>query len=240
MKKYLSIIIPAYNEAKRLPTTLVDVDRYLKGADFSAEVIVVDSSSSDGTQETVLRFSRTMKNLKLLRIENRGKGYAVRRGMLEAEGEWRLFMDADNATAAGQFEKMRPYLKGGYDVIIGSRDIPGARLVPPQPWYRRVLGNIGNLIIQVLLLPGIWDTQCGFKCFSGRAAEKIFKLSRIEKWGFDVEILALAKKLGYKIKEIPVTWVNDPNSKVKASAYFTTLAEVFKIRRWLWTNEYGL
>jgi len=238
MKPFLSIIIPAYNEAKRLPPTLVDVDKYLKEVDFPAEVIVVDSSSTDGTPDLVLRFSHIMKNLELLRVENRGKGYAVKRGMMEARGDFRLFMDADNATTARQFEKMLPYLKSGYEVVIGSRDIPGAKLVPPQPWFRRVLGDIGNLIIQVLLLPGIWDTQCGFKCFSEEAARKIFKLSRIEKWGFDVEVLALAKKLGYKIKEVPVVWVNDPHSKVKATAYLTTLLDVLKIRWWLWRNAY--
>jgi hypothetical protein len=146
-------------------------------------------------------------------------------------------MDADNATSADQFQNMIPYLTH-YQIIIGSRDIKGAKLVPPQPWYKRLAGNIGNLIIQVLLLPGFWDTQCGFKCFSGEAAEKIFKLAKIDRWAFDVEALVLGKKLGYKIKEIPVVWINDLDSKVKFSSYFQTLWEVKKIRLRLWFNKY--
>ena len=234
MKPFLSVIIPAYNEAKRLSLTLVDINKHLSVVDYPYEIIVVDDGSEDATAEVVKRLSHLLKNLRLIENKgNHGKGWVVRQGMLEAKGQWRLFMDADNATSVDQFQKMIPYLPH-YQIIIGSRGIKGAKLIPPQPFYRRWLGNIGNLIIQFLLLPGFWDTQCGFKCFSEEAAEKIFQLTKINRWAFDVEALALGRKLGYKIKEIPVVWVNDPHSKVKVSSYFQTFLEVLKIRWRLW------
>jgi len=243
IKPFLSVIIPAYNEAKKLPLTLVDIDKHLKKANFSYEILIVNDGSVDETAEVVERFSHIMENLKLINQKNTGKGGAVKHGMLEAKGQIRLFMDADNSTAIDQFNKMISYFsikegEKGYGVVIGSRDVKGAQLVPPQPWYKRLGGNVGNLIIQALLLPGIWDTQCGFKAFTAEATEKIFPLIKIKRWGFDVEILSLAKKFGYKIKEIPVVWVNNPLSKVKASDYLQVLWEVVKIRYWLTMGKY--
>ena len=240
MKPYLSVIIPAYNEAKRLPLTLVDIDRHLRGVKYFYEIIVVNNNSTDATAEVVERFSHIIKNLKLLNCKVPGKGATVKRGLLEAKGEIRLFTDADNSTSVDQFSKMIPYLKEGYDIIIGSRDIKGAKLVPPQPWHKRLAGDIGNLIIQILLLPGMWDTQCGFKAFSEKAALKIFPLMKISRWAFDVEALVLAKKLGYRIKEIPVVWVNDPFSAVKASSYIHFFWEVIKIKWWIISNKYEI
>ena len=238
MRPFLSVIIPTYNEAKRLPLTLVDVNKHLLAVDYNYEIIVVDDGSKDATVDIAKRFTHLIKNLRVIENkENHGKGWVVRKGMLEAEGKWRLFMDADNATTVDQFKNMIPFLSE-YQIIIGSRDIKGAKLVPPQPFYKRFLGNVGNLIIQILVLPGLWDTQCGFKCFSEEAAEKIFPLMKINRWAFDVEVLALGKKFGYKIKEIPVIWANDPNSKVKPSAYLQVLGEVFKIRWRLWLGKY--
>lgn len=240
MKPYLSVIIPAYNEAKRLPLTLIDIDKHLKNADFSYEIIVVDNNSTDATPAVVERFSHLIENLKLIECRISGKGAAVKKGMLEAKGEIRIFTDADNSTSIDQFNKMIPYFKENYQAVIGSRDIKGAKMVPPQAWHKRIAGNLGNLFIQFMLLPGIWDTQCGFKAFTEEAAEKIFPLIKISRWGFDVEILALAKKFGYKIKEIPVVWVNSPFSNVKASAYIQVLLEVVKIKWWIMTNKYKL
>ncbi len=237
-KPYLSVIIPAYNEAKRLPLTLIDIDKHLKNSDFSYEIIVVNDGSKDATLEIAQRFSHLIKNFKIINQENTGKGGAVKRGMLEAKGKIRLFTDADNSTSIDQFNKMILYLNEGYNVVIGSRDVNGSQLIPPQPWHKRIAGNLGNLFIQVLLLPGIWDTQCGFKAFTEEAAEKIFPLIKIHRWGFDVEILALAKKMGYKIKEIPVVWVNSPFSHVSAAAYLQVLWEVVKIKWWIITNSY--
>jgi len=240
MKPYLSVIIPAYNEAKSLPLTLVDINKHLKNVDFVYEIIVVDNNSTDATAEIVKRFSHLIKNLKLINCDKPGKGGAVKKGMLEANGEIRIFTDADNSTSIDQFNKMIPYFTEGYDVVIGSRDIPGAKLVPAQPWYKRLGGNVGNLVIQLLLLPGMWDTQCGFKAFTEKAAERIFPLIKIERWGFDVEVLSLAKRFGYKIKEIPVVWVNSPFSRVKLTTYFQFLIEVLKIKWWMMTNKYKL
>lgn len=236
---FLSVIIPAYNEAKRIPLTLVAVDKYLSTVDYPYEILVVNDGSKDNTSEVVEKLSVDIRNLKLIDNDaNKGKGGVVRQGMLLAAGKYRLFMDADNSTSVEHFEKMRPAFDEGYAIVIGSRAIRGTVLKPPQPWYRQIPGKIGNLIIQLLVLPGIWDTQCGFKACTAEAAEKIFSLTKISGWGFDVEMLALAKKLGYRIKEVPVIWENDLNSRVGASAYLKVLAEVFKIRWWLWTGKY--
>ncbi len=238
MKPYLSVIIPAYNEAKRLPLTLIDIDKHLKNADFSYEIIIVNDGSKDATAEIVERFSHLIENLKLINQENTGKGGAVKKGMLEAKGEIRLFMDADNSTSIDQFDKMISYFNEGCGVVVASRDIEGSQLIPPQPWHKKIAGDMGNIFIQIVLLPGMWDTQCGFKAFTEEAAEKIFPLIKINQWGFDVEVLALAKKMRYKIKEIPVVWINNPFSTVKMSAYLQVLWEVVKIRYWLMANKY--
>jgi dolichyl-phosphate beta-glucosyltransferase len=248
---YLSIIIPAYNEAERLPLTLVDIDKRLSNAEYSYEILVVNDGSKDNTAQIVRNMQKLIKNLRLIdNIENKGKGGVVRQGMLLARGQYRLFTDADNSTSVDHFDVMLPYFSargesspGGkerYDVVICSRAIKGSKLEPPQPFWRQIPGKMGNLVIQILLLPGLWDTQCGFKAFTAEAAEKVFNLSRINGWGFDVEILALAKKFGYKIKEIPVHWVNDPKSHVRVSAYLKTLWETLKIRWWLWTGKYQI
>jgi dolichyl-phosphate beta-glucosyltransferase len=229
-KPFLSIIVPAYNEAKRLPLTLIDLDKHLSRVPFSYEIIVVDNNSKDATKEIAKRFSLIMKNLSVIECKIQGKGAAVKKGMLEAKGQIRLFTDADNSVSIDQFLKMEHYFREGYDVVIGSRDVEGAKMEPPQPWYRVLLGNLGNLFIQFMLLRGIKDTQCGFKAFSLRAAEKIFPLVTTNGWGFDVEVLSLAKKFGYKIKEVPVYWVNVAGSKVKPTAYINVLFEVIKIK----------
>lgn len=233
MKPLLSIIIPAYNEAERLPSTLENIQDYLSKVDYETEIIVVDDYSSDGTTDIVRKFARTMHNLRLIEDggRNRGKGWAVRRGMLCAHGKLRLFMDADNATSIDQIENIFPFFEKGYDIVIGSRAIKGTTLNPPQPWHKRVLGKLGNVFIQILLLPGIKDTQCGFKCFSKKAAERIFRDAQSDGWEFDVEILALAKKYRFNIKEIPVVWRNHPQSRVRWGDYFKTLSEVVKIHR---------
>ncbi|MEK7464656.1 MAG: dolichyl-phosphate beta-glucosyltransferase [Patescibacteria group bacterium] len=244
MKPYLSVIIPAYNESKRLPLTLIDIDKHLSQAEYSYEIIVVNDGSKDSTAGIVERFGHLVKNLRLIdNKENHGKGFVVRQGMLEAKGNLRLFMDADNSTSVQEFNKMIPLFKEGYDIVIGSRDVKGSRLIPPQPFYKIMLGNLSNLIIQIMLfefLRGIWDTQCGFKCFSEEAATKIFKSAKIDRWGFDFEALALGKRLGYKIKEIPIVWVNDLRSSVKLSSYVATLRDLFRVRYWFLRNKYNL
>lgn len=241
MKPFLSVIIPAYNEAERIPLTLIDIDKHLSKRDYSYEILVINDGSKDRTAEVVRKMAAGgIKNLKLVDNQvNRGKGAVVRQGLLVAKGAYRLFTDADNSTSIDQFDRMLPYFKEGHEVVIGSRAIKGAKLDPPQPLYRSIPGKLGNLVIQLLLLPGIWDTQCGFKAFTAEAAERIFPHVRITGWGFDVEALALAKKFGSRIKEIPVHWVNDLRSHVSAKAYLQVLLQTITIRWWLWTGVYG-
>ena len=239
MKPFLSVIIPAYNEAKRLPTTLIDVDRVLSAADYSSEVVVVDDGSTDATRRIVHEFSRVMPNLRVMENDARhGKGWVVRQGMLAAKGNWRLFMDADNSTSLTHFAHMLPFLKDGYSVFICSRRIKGSTMKPPQSLVKRLMGWLGNLFIQTVAAKGLWDTQCGFKCFSEEAADQIFRRACIDGFAFDVEVVALARVLGYRIKEMPVQWVGDPQSKVRAMNYFRALFDVvriaWKIRRGLY------
>jgi len=240
-KIFLSVVIPAYNEANRLPATLIDVNQYLSGQKFSYEIIVVNDGSTDNTAEIVKQFLPKTRNLKLIDKKiNSGKGAAVRIGMLAAKGDLCLFMDADNSTAISEIEKLLPYFSNDFDVVFGSRAIKGAQMNPPQVFYKRFAGAMGNFFIQLMLLKGIWDTQCGFKCFSREAAQKIFSIAKIDRWGFDAEILALARALNYKIKEAPIYWMNHPQSHVGWSSYFQVLMEVVKIRWWLWKNEYKI
>jgi dolichyl-phosphate beta-glucosyltransferase len=229
-KPYLSVIIPAYNESKRLPLTIIDIDKHLQKVPFEYEIIVVDNNSKDATKDIAKRFSSIVKNMRVIECRAQGKGAAVRKGMLESNGQIRLFTDADNSVSVDQFLKMQHLFREGYDVVIGSRDVEGAKMEPAQPWYRRLLGNLGNIFIQIVLLRGIKDTQCGFKAFSEKAALKVFPLAIIDGWGFDVEVLALANMFGYKIKEMPVVWVNSADSKVKPTAYILVLLEVVKIK----------
>ena len=238
---YLSIIIPAYNEAERIPATLIDMDKRLSGVDYSYEILVVNDGSKDNTATVVKNMAKMVKNLKLIDLkDNVGKGGAVKQGMLLAAGRIRLFTDADNSTSIDQFEKMIPLFKDGYGVVIGSRALKGAQLDPPEPFYRQVIGKSLNFLVQLFLLPGIWDTQCGFKAYTDEAAEKIFTISKAVGWGFDVETLALAKRLGFRIKEIPVRWVNDIRSHVKFSGGLQFLAETCTIRWRLWRDGYHL
>jgi dolichyl-phosphate beta-glucosyltransferase len=235
----LSIVIPAYNEVGRISATLADIARHLANADFEYEILVVNDGSRDATAALVREMCETIKYMTVIDSdENRGKGAAVRLGMLLARGKIRLFMDADNSTSIDQFETMRPHFAEGYAVVIGSRAVAGTQLDLPAPLYRQALGKIGNLLIQLLLVPGIWDTQCGFKAFTATAAEDLFRASVINGWGFDVELLALAGRLGYGVKEMPVRWVNDVHSKVGSAAYSSTLTEILKVRWWLWTKRY--
>lgn len=222
--RFLSIVIPAYNEAKRLPKTLERIRSYLQEAtnrwrvDMSEiEVIVVDDGSTDGTSELARSFSDRLPNLQVLRhTPNRGKGYAVKRGMLSANGRFRLFSDADLSTPIDELDKMLPLLLSDEaDIAIASRGLPQSQLLVRQPWYREMLGRLFNLVVQALATPGIWDTQCGFKLFRSDVAERLFKLQTLDGFAFDVEVLYLARKFKYRVAEIPVRWLNDPNTKVQ-------------------------
>lgn len=229
---YLSVVVPAYNEERRLPKTLIEMDKYLRKQPYSYEIIIVNDGSKDGTAGAVGRILSQVKNARLIdNKENHGKGFVVRQGMTEAKGKYRVFTDADNSTSIDQVEKMFKEFEKGCKVVIGSRDIKGAVIAVSQPWWRIMLGNIFNLIVQAVSgLWGIWDTQCGFKGFEKEAVERIFPKLTIDRWAFDVEILVLAKKMGYEIKEIPVTWINDSESKVNVKGMIKMLFEVLQVK----------
>lgn len=229
---YLSVIIPAYNEEKRLPKTLGEIDKYLKNQNYEYEILVVSDGSKDKTADTTRFLMKEIKGLRLIdNKENHGKGYVVRQGLLEAKGDWRLFMDADNSTSVDQVKNFEPFFNQGFDILIGSRDIKGAVLDPPQPAYRRFIGDAFNLLTQVVV--GVWgikDTQCGFKILSAKAANSIMPKCTIDRWAFDPEIIKIGKKMKFKIKEVPVHWKNDLESKVKMTSTIKMALDLFKIR----------
>ena len=238
---WLSVIIPAYNEEKRLPKTLAEIDKYLRKQDYNYEILVVNDGSKDRTADVTRGLISKIKNLILIDNKvNRGKGYGVRQGLLEAKGEYRVFTDADNSTSIDQVEKMWPEFEKGYDIIIGSRDVKGAILDPPQSWHRMMLGNVFNLFVQATLgLWGVWDTQCGFKGFTKKVVGDILPKCKTDRFAFDPEILIIGKKMGYKIKEIPVHWKNDPLSTVKLKSMVKMGIDLLKIRWNFIKGKYG-
>jgi dolichyl-phosphate beta-glucosyltransferase len=214
---FLSVIIPAYNEAERLPDTLDLVRGYLERQSFSSEVIVIDDGSKDATIKKVEEMQMHFSQLKLIaNTENKGKGGVVRQGMLAATGEYRLFMDADHSTAITELDKFLPYIKD-FDVIVGSRYLDKSSIKVKQPLKRRIVSRMGNLLIQKTLLPGIVDTRCGFKLFSAKAATAVFERQSMNGWAFDDEILTITREQGFSIKEIPVDWYDANDSKLRAA-----------------------
>ncbi|MBI4114789.1 MAG: glycosyltransferase family 2 protein [Candidatus Niyogibacteria bacterium] len=230
---YLSVIIPAYNEEKRITSTLRSISDYLSRQPYSYEILVVSSRSSDNTVSVVRALRQSIPYLDILDLKkNIGKGYAVRQGMLESAGRIRLFMDADNATDISHFEKMRTFFDEGYEIVICSRDskdAKGALQAVRQPFHKRLLGNLGNLFIQLVAVRGIWDTQCGFKAFRNFAADEIFGQLRTNGFGFDIEVLAMARLFGYRIGIVPAHWINDPHTTVSLSSYIKVLFETIGI-----------
>lgn len=240
---YLSVIIPAYNEEKHIKKTIESIYQYISGKNIEYEIIVVTDGSTDKTNDIVRMLKTEILTLELIEYEkNKGKGFAVRQGMLKAGGQYRLFTDADNATSIDHIEKMMPYFDQGYDVVIGSIAVRGSIIASgSEPVWRRLFGMMGNLFIQLIAVPGISDTQRGFKVVTAEVANKIYPKTTIDRWGFDIEMLALARKFGYKIKEVPVTWKNDPDtaSHPRLLAYFQVLMETVKIRWNLMTGRYN-
>lgn len=211
---YLSIVIPAFNEEDRLGATLVRVLEWLDEWGGTAEVLVVDDGSSDGTADLVRAKGEADPRVRLLEYgSNRGKGYAVGLGVSEAVGEQILFSDADLSTPIEEYTRLAAALESA-EIAIGSRALPDSRLDKRQPLYRELMGRSFNLLVQALVFPGIRDTQCGFKLFRSEAARETFSRRVIDGFAFDVEILFIARKLGYEVAEIPVIWINDEASRV--------------------------
>ncbi len=236
----LSVIIPAYNEENVLGDTLVDVYQFLLKQPFTSEIIIVDDGSTDSTREIVKQKKQVMENLRLVENEsNQGKGYSVAHGAMEARGKYVLFMDADNATRIDEIAKLLPYFRQGYHIVIGSRAMPESIIRVPQPWIRRILGKMGNILIQSLVLWGIKDTQCGFKCFTKEAAKSIFPKQKIKGWVFDMETLAIGKQLGFRIKEVGITWTDISKTKLSfTKVYLKAIGDVIKVKWNVITGKY--
>lgn len=211
----LSIVIPAYNEQERIETTLDRTLSYVSERYPRSEIIVVDDGSSDETTARVEALAERNDRLRALRLPlNRGKGAAVRSGVLASRGAKVLFMDADLATPIEELDKLDPFLDQGYDVVIGSRGLAESDIRERQPFPRELMGRTFNVIVRSLLLGGFRDTQCGFKLFSRRAADELFGAQTLDGFSFDVEVLLLAKERGYRVREVPVVWYHSPQSKV--------------------------
>jgi dolichyl-phosphate beta-glucosyltransferase len=211
---WLSVIVPAYNEERRLPATLEKLRAYLSRQPFSHDVWVVDNGSTDRTADLVRSFAQRYPALRLVQSSVRGKGVAVRTGMLAAQGQYRFLCDADLSMPVEEFELFYPPRLIGADVAIGSREAEGSRRFG-EPGYRHLTGRVFSLAVKLLVMRGFEDTQCGFKCFRAAAAEDLFSRQRFDGWSFDVEVLYLARRRGFSIREIPVSWHYQPDSRIR-------------------------
>lgn len=230
MSLFLSIIIPAHNEETRLPASLGQVFAFLERQPYTAEVLVVENGSTDRTLETALEFARRYPRLRVLHEDLPGKGRAVRRGILEAQGEYRFIADADFSMPVDQINRFLPPAVES-DIVIASREAPGA-VRYNEPAYRHLTGRIFNLMIRLLVLPDLQDTQCGFKCFRASVAEDIFRRQTLTGWAFDVEVLAIARLRGYTITELGIPWYFNPDSKVRlVRDSWRMFLDLLKIRR---------
>lgn len=210
---FLSIVIPAYNEEHRLPRTLEQIFAFLDKQSYTAEILIVENGSNDQTLELAGKFAAQHQNLHVFEEKIRGKGNAVRRGMLEARGEYRFFCDADLSMPIAEINKFIPPVLNNSDIAIASREVPGA-VRYDEPYYRHLTGRVFNNLIRLLVLPDLQDTQCGFKCFRAEVAEEIFPYQKLTGWSFDVEILYIAQRKGYQIREIPIDWYFKADTKI--------------------------
>jgi len=214
LNPFLSIIIPAYNEQSRLPHTLEQVFHFLGKQSFKSDVIVVENGSTDKTLEIAQKFADQHKNLRVIHNEERGKGGAVQRGVREAHGEYVFICDADLSMPVGEISKFLPPALKDFDIAIGSREAPGA-VRYHEPYYRHLTGRVFNMLIRLMVLPNLQDTQCGFKCLRAEVARDIFPFQTLTGWAFDVELLYIAHHHGYRILEIPIDWYFNADSKVR-------------------------
>ncbi|MFA5080572.1 MAG: dolichyl-phosphate beta-glucosyltransferase [Candidatus Paceibacterota bacterium] len=236
----ISIIIPAFNEEKRLPTTLREIFDFLKSEKITAEVIVVNDGSSDNTSSTVENLFREYSGLKLINLEkNKGKGFAVKTGILSAEGNIIIFLDSDNSTSLSHIKDARNMLEQGYDIVIGSREADGAKIIQKQPYLREKIGKTFNFFTKIIKLSEYEDTQCGFKGFKKNTAKDIFSKTKINGFAFDIEVLCIAKNSNYKIREIPVYWKNNIDSKVSLKNIWNIFWDIWKIKFYLIQGKYG-
>lgn len=228
---YLSIVIPAHNEEKRLPKSLEQIDVFLKKQSYQAEVLIVENGSKDRTFEVASEYSAKFPYIRVIQVTTRGKGLAVKAGMLAARGEYRFICDADLSMRIDELPHFLPPYSTDYDIVIASREAKGARRVD-EPEYRHIMGRVNNLIIKLFALGDYEDTQCGFKMFHKNVAEDLFRVQLMNGIGFDVELLFIAKKRGYRVRELPITWFFDPYSTMRLfDDSLKMIREIFEIRR---------
>lgn len=238
---FLSIIIPAYNEERRIGTTLIALASYFAREKYSYEIIVVDDGSTDGTCAVVSKHISKFVSLRILRNKaNCGKGFSVKRGMTEARGELRLFLDADNSVKIENLHSFIAHIKKGSDIVIASIEVPGAQIqiTDDNPVYRRGLGTLAKVLIRKIATPGIYDTQRGFKLFTQAAANLVFGRQTIDRWGFDIELIVIAQRHLLQIDELPVSWDNPKGGTVAFASYLRTLVDLWKIKLNLWKGVY--
>ena len=227
---FLSVVIPAFNEEPRIADTLAKVTEYLAAQDYEWEVVVADDGSTDHTAQLVGRVIVEHANVRILRLRHGGKGWAVKNGMLAAAGQYRLICDADLSVPIHQVERLLPLDGPDFDIVLGSREADGAARIG-EPVRRHVMGRLFNLFVSCLAVPGLADTQCGFKCFRGETAEDLFPRLTIDGFAFDVELLHLARKLGRSFSEVGIDWYYRPQSKVRPLQDSLTMTlDLIKIR----------
>ncbi len=226
----LSIVIPAHNEENRLPRTLEQVFDFLAQQPYEAEVLIVENGSTDRTLEIAERYARQHASLQVIHLDEHGKGLAVRRGMLDAQGEYRFMCDADLSMPIGEVNKFLPPATSEFDIAVGSREVKGA-IRYDEPFYRHFGGRFINLMIRGLILPQLQDTQCGFKCFRASAAEDLFRRQTLDGWSFDIELLFIAYRRGDRVIEIPIHWYYRSESKINAVRdAVRMISDIFVIR----------
>lgn len=238
-ERKLSIVIPAYKESRRIIPTLESIRAFIASVDYHVELVVVEDGSPlpDDTLDVLREQATTFEDMRVLQHpdkQNHGKGWTVRHGMLQATGTHRVFMDADGATSIEEMHDFWKHFEAGNDIVFGSRRAPGAEIVKKQPFIREFLGRVANLPIQILLLPGVHDTQCGFKAFTAEAAEAIFPRQTLSRWGFDFEVLTIGKLLGFQAVEVGVRWNDYGESTLNpVKAYVSTFRELMRV----WWNR---
>jgi dolichyl-phosphate beta-glucosyltransferase len=227
----LTIIVPAYNEERRLPTTLPQIIAFAESQDYGVEVLVVDNASTDRTADVVREIAAGHPLVSLHHQPVPGKGAAVRKGIFEGRGEYLFICDADLAMPIGETNKFVPPALSGYDVAIASREAPGA-VRYNEPGYRHLMGRVFNWIVRLLAVPGIQDTQCGFKCFHRQAAHDLFSVQTVDGWAFDVELLYVALRRKYRVVQVPINWYYGADSRISPIRdSVNMLREVWHIRR---------
>lgn len=239
-KPELSIVIPAYNEAQRIGPTLEAITAHMNACGLDYELLVVSDGSTDSTDSVVQSYAQNDSRIQLISYHpNRGKGCAVRTGMLKARAKDVLLSDADLATPIDELEKLQETAANGCAVVVGSRALKTSMIIGWRPWYRELSGKVFNTIVRLLAIPSVRDTQCGFKLFKDGSARRIFSIARLDGFGFDVEALYLARKLGYRIGETGVRWNNSPTTKVSVLKHtLPMLVEVVRVRINDWKKRY--